>query len=62
MWKRFEAVLMKWAGAFSQNVFLDTTTRSFTMIFPFMMIGSGFLLIKGVTVKPRQDFFDRTRL
>ena len=47
MWQKFEDKLIKWAGVISQNTILTVISRSFMMIFPFMMIGSIFSLIAG---------------
>lgn len=47
MWKKFEDKLIRWAGKISQNTILTTISKSFMMIFPFMMIGSIFSLITG---------------
>lgn len=62
MWQKFEDKLIVWAGKVSQNTVLTVISRSFMMIFPFMMIGSIFSLITGFPVAAWTEWLAATKL
>lgn len=62
MGKKFQDRLIVWAGKLSQNTVLTVISRSFMMIFPFMMIGSIFSLITGVQISAWQSFLTNSGL